>query len=104
MDFLKRAAEAITHSEERAAIAKEKDYTKPDYLTTKDEIYVAPAPLATNTVVSATPEQVTAVTGEAEITTMKAATVDTIARAPVIDETIIQEQRESMYLTTFIEL
>jgi len=101
MDFLKRAAEAITHSEERAAIAKEREPTTYSNSTQKEEVIVAvpttkvaPTPVVAPTVVSATSEQVTAVTGEAEITTMKAATVDTVSRAPVIDETIIQEQRE----------
>jgi len=100
MDFLKRVAEGLTHSEERSAVKHNGDYL------TKDEVVVC-APAATTTthtstatvttqpsVVASTPDSVTAITGTAEITTLKATTVDTVARAPVIDETIIREREE----------
>lgn len=93
MDFLKRAADALTHAEERAAQNAIKEERK-------ETVVLTPAPatvVVTETTVPATSVAVVA-TGEAEVTTMKAATVDIVARAPVVEETIIQEKKESMSL------
>lgn len=93
MDFLKRVTEGLTHAEERNAIAKAKEAEQVHQVQIeKSEVEVIPA------LISVTPDQVTALTGEAEITTLQSATVDMVARAPVIDETIILEQKESMLI------
>jgi len=82
MEFLKRAADVLTHAEEREAIRKRKELQK------QSEIVVPVTPMA-----DVTPS-VAVMDTSADITTLKAATVDTIARAPVIDETIIKEEKE----------
>lgn len=83
MDFLKRAADALTYKDERAAREAEHRAVAS---TTTTTIETTPGLVASSTTIS----------GEAEITTMKAATVDVVERAPVVEETVIQEQRESM--------
>ena len=81
MEFLKRAADALTYKEERAAREAEKVASG----TTVTSVETTPG---------VTLQQTTVVDTSAEITTMKAASVDVVERAPVIEETIIQEQRE----------
>lgn len=93
MDFLKRAADALTHAEERAAANALKDEKKTEVTVTK----VTPTSGIAEIVADVTDPLAIPVTSEtAEITTLKAATVDVVSRAPVIEETIIQEQKESM--------
>lgn len=92
MEFFKNVADALTHKEERAARTTTLETTPGLVQQTT----------TTTTTVEATPglvQQTTVATGidNAEITTMKAATVDVVERAPVVEETIIQEQRESMF-------
>jgi len=103
MDFLKRAAEAITHSDERAAIhlkQKEEEKKKVEFLGKNDivatQVPILPYDQARAPISAFPPTTIAPVVGagEPEIITLRAATVDTITRAPVIDETIIQEEQE----------
>ncbi len=103
MDFIKRIGEMITQSDERAAI-KERQEREQDFKLQETDTTIATTPSATpvslgavSTTTELSPASLEETRG-ADITTMKAATVDTIARAPLIDETIIKEKRESKYL------
>jgi len=90
MDFLKRAADALTYKDERAARAAE-------HQTITETTTVTTGTTGTKATTTTTGPALVAVTStveNAEITTMKAATVDVVERAPVIEETIIQERRE----------
>eukprot|EP00026_Physarum_polycephalum_P015008 Phypoly_transcript_15585.p1 GENE.Phypoly_transcript_15585~~Phypoly_transcript_15585.p1 ORF type:complete len:242 (+),score=58.97 Phypoly_transcript_15585:133-858(+) len=88
MEFIKRAADALTHAEERAAVHALKDEKKTEITTTTPAVAVVATPaLATTSATAVSTES-------AEITTLQAATVDVVARAPVVEETIIQEQKE----------
>jgi len=87
MEFLKNVVDGLTHSEERSAAKAKLDQQNNVALRSEEVVVVAPVAVETPTIA-------TAQTGAAEITTLKAATVDTISRAPVIEETVIQENRE----------
>jgi len=75
MDFLKRAADAILFPEDRADREKQLELHK----QAEVEASLADMPVGSES---------------ADITTLKATKVDVIARAPVIDETIICEEKE----------
>jgi hypothetical protein len=80
MDFSKRAAGARVPTEQRATAVKDERKERKTEITTTTTTQVAPV------AVEAVP-----------ITTVQPAIVDVVARAPVVEETIIQETKESIH-------